>query len=362
MKAKTITLGILRALGIIVAILLFCLFVYKIQSVIVYIAIAAVISLIGRPIVWFLKKRLKIPIKLAVIIVLLMVTAIFIGIIALFVPIIVQQSENLGQIDFDAFKTDLNELNIQVREYLGVEQIDIIQGLRQTSFVRNFDLEVIPNFMNLIFGGLGTALIGVFSIVFISFFLLKDSKLMLNSILVFSNRGDEDRFKRVFEKIKALLSRYFVGLTLQIFVLFVLYSALLMIYEVDNPIAIAFICAFLNIVPYLGPLVAGVLMMLFVISSNLGADFSTIILPKLTYVMAGYGVAQLIDNFINQPLIFGKSVKSHPLEIFLVILIAGLLFNVIGMIVAIPVYTALKVIAKEAFSEYKIVKNLTKDM
>ena len=80
------------------------------------------------------------------------------------------------------------------------------------------------------------------------------------------------------------------------------------------------------------------------------------------YVMAGYGVAQLIDNFINQPLIFGKSVKSHPLEIFLVILIAGLLFNVIGMIVAIPVYTALKVIAKEAFSEYKIVKNLTKDM
>ncbi|PZW42518.1 MULTISPECIES: AI-2E family transporter [Mesonia] len=362
MKAKTITLGILRALGIIVAILLFCLFVYKIQSVIVYIAIAAVISLIGRPIVWFLKKRLKIPIKLAVIIVLLMVTAIFIGIIALFVPIIVQQSENLGQIDFDAFKTDLNELNIQVREYLGVEQIDIIQGLRQTSFVRNFDLEVIPNFMNLIFGGLGTALIGVFSIVFISFFLLKDSKLMLNSILVFSNRGDEDRFKRVFEKIKALLSRYFVGLTLQIFVLFVLYSALLMIYEVDNPIAIAFICAFLNIVPYLGPLVAGVLMMLFVISSNLGADFSTIILPKLMYVMAGYGVAQLIDNFINQPLIFGKSVKSHPLEIFLVILIAGLLFNVIGMIVAIPVYTALKVIAKEAFSEYKIVKNLTKDM
>lgn len=362
MKAKTITLGILRALGIIVAILLFCLFVYKIQSVIVYIAIAAVISLIGRPIVWFLKKRLKIPIKLAVIIVLLMVTAIFIGIIALFVPIIVQQSENLGQIDFDAFKTDLNELNIQVREYLGVEQIDIIQGLRQTSFVRNFDLEVIPNFMNLIFGGLGTALIGVFSIVFISFFLLKDSKLMLNSILVFSNRGDEDRFKRVFEKIKALLSRYFVGLTLQIFVLFVLYSALLMIYEVDNPIAIAFICAFLNIVPYLGPLVAGVLMMLFVISSNLGADFSTIILPKLMYVMAGYSVAQLIDNFINQPLIFGKSVKSHPLEIFLVILIAGLLFNVIGMIVAIPVYTALKVIAKEAFSEYKIVKNLTKDM
>lgn len=362
MRAKTITVGILRALGVIVAILLFCVFIYMIQSVIVYIAIAAVISLVGRPIVRFLKYQLRIPNKLAVIMVLLLVTAIFVGIIALFVPIIVQQSENLGQIDFDAFKNDLNALNIQIKEYLGIKQIDIIQGLQQTSFVRNFDLEVIPNFMNLIFGGLGTALIGIFSIIFISFFLLKDSQLMLNSILVFSNRGDEGRFKRVFEKIKALLSRYFVGLTLQIFVLFVLYSSLLMIYDVDNPIAIAFICAFLNIVPYLGPLVAGVLMMLFVISSNLGADFSTVILPKLAYVMSGYGIAQLIDNFINQPLIFGKSVKSHPLEIFLAILIAGLLFNVIGMIIAIPVYTALKVIAKEAFSEYKIVKNLTKDL
>ena len=135
-----------------------------------------------------------------------------------------------------------------------------------------------------------------------------------------------------------------------------------MVFDVDNPIAIACICAFLNIVPYLGPVVAGVLMMMFVISSNLGADFSSIILPKLLYVLGGYLIAQLIDNFINQPLIFGKSVKSHPLEIFLVILIAGLLFNVIGMIVAIPTYTAIKVIAKEAFSEYKIVKNLTKDL
>ncbi|MDT0294367.1 AI-2E family transporter [Mesonia ostreae] len=362
MRAKTITVGILRALGVIVAILLFCVFIYMIQSVIVYIAIAAVISLVGRPIVRFLKYRLKIPNKLAVIIVLLMVSAIFVGIIALFIPIVVQQSENLGQIDFNAFKNDLNELNIQIKEYLGVQQIDIIQGLQQTSFVQNFDLKVIPNFMNLIFGGLGTALIGIFSIIFISFFLLKDSKLMLNSILVFANRGDEGRFKRVFEKIKALLSRYFVGLVLQIFVLFILYSSLLMIYDVDNPIAIAFICAFLNIVPYLGPLVAGVLMMLFVISSNLGADFSSVILPKLAYVMSGYAIAQLIDNFINQPLIFGKSVKSHPLEIFLAILIAGLLFNIIGMIVAIPLYTALKVIAKEAFSEYKIVRNLTKDL
>jgi len=78
--------------------------------------------------------------------------------------------------------------------------------------------------------------------------------------------------------------------------------------------------------------------------------------------MIGYLIAQLIDNFISQPFIFSSSVKSHPLEIFLIIIIAGLLFGVIGMIVAIPVYTALKVIAKEFVPDWKIVQKLTKNL
>lgn len=185
---------------------------------------------------------------------------------------------------------------------------------------------------------------------------------MLNSILVFANKGEEDKFQRVFDKIKVLLSRYFVGLTLQVTVLFILYMLLLSIFEINNPVAIAFICAILNLVPYLGPIFAGILMALFVLSSNLGADFQVVILPKLIYVMLGYAIAQLIDNFVSQPLIFGASVRSHPLEIFLIILISGLLFGVVGMVVAIPFYTAIKVIAKESLSEYKIVKRLTRDL
>ena len=97
-------------------------------------------------------------------------------------------------------------------------------------------------------------------------------------------------------------------------------------------------------------------------SSNLGASFSEVILPKTTYVMIGFMIGQLVDNFFSQPFIFSKSVKSHPLEIFLVIIIGGLLFGVIGMITAVPSYTALKVIMKEFLSENKIVKELTKNI
>ncbi|WP_026934319.1 AI-2E family transporter [Christiangramia echinicola] len=362
MKAHDFANGILRATGIMIGIVLLLYFLWEIQSVIVYVAVAGVIALIGRPIVIFLRNKLRLPNQLAVITVLVLVLAIFVGIIFVFVPIVIEQSKYLGQIDIEAFKSDLNDLNDQINNYLGVEEINIVDGLARSEFVKNFDIALIPQFLNNVFGILGATLVAVFSIIFISFFFLKDSKLMLNSILVFANRGEEQKFQRVFNKIKVLLSRYFVGLTMQISVLFVLYAILLSVFEINNPIAIAFICAFLNLVPYLGPLIAGILMALFVISSFLGADFSSIILPRLIYVMLGYGICQLIDNFISQPMIFGASVKSHPLEIFLIILISGLMFGITGMVVAVPFYTALKVIAKESLSEYKIVKRLTRDL
>jgi predicted PurR-regulated permease PerM len=359
---KELSYGILRAIAILLGVAFLLYFLYLIQSVLVYIAVAGVISLVGRPVVIFLKNQLKIPNKLAVVIVLLLVLTSFIGLITIFIPIVVEQSKNLGQIDMDAFTRDLNELNAQINNYLGVEEIDIIEGIKQTEFIREFDITTIPRYLNSFFGILGAIIIAIFSVIFISFFFLKDSKLMLNSILVFANQGHEEKFQRVFNKIKVLLSRYFVGLTLQITVLFVLYSILLSIFEIKNPIAIAFICAFLNIIPYLGPIIAGILISLFVISSNLGADFQMVILPQLIYVVAGYGFCQLLDNFIFQPQIFGASVRSHPLEIFLIILIAGLTMGIMGMVVAVPFYTAVKVIAKESLSEYKIVKRLTRDL
>ena len=132
--------------------------------------------------------------------------------------------------------------------------------------------------------------------------------------------------------------------------------------KIDNAVVIAFLCALLNLVPYVGPLVSGFLMLLLSMSSNLGENFSEIILPKTTYVMIGFLIAQLIDNFLSQPIIFSKSVKSHPLEIFLVIIISGILFGIVGMIIAIPAYTAIKVVLKEFLYQYNFVQKLTKGL
>ncbi|MGY8915992.1 MAG: AI-2E family transporter, partial [Flavobacteriales bacterium] len=209
---------------------------------------------------------------------------------------------------------------------------------------------------------LSTVSIGLFSVLFISFFFLKDSKLFQKGILLFIPNDKESGMINSMEKIKNLLSRYFVGLLLQIFILFVIYTVVLLIVGIENAVVIAFLCALFNIIPYLGPIIGGTIMIILTMTSNLGADFSAVILPKTGWVLLGLVIGQLVDNFFSQPFIFSNSVKSHPLEIFLVIIIAGLLFGVVGMIIAVPGYTAIKVILKEFLADNKIVRSLTKNL
>lgn len=360
--SKAIAYGILRALLIIGGVLLLLWFLWKVQSVILYIGIAAVISLIGRPLVIFLKDRLKFPNSLAVIITMFIILAVMVGVTYMIIPIVLEQGDNLRRIDIEEVKGNLEVLNIQISEYFGIDRVNIFERIQGLDYVKNFNMELIPQFVNNIFGTLGNIMIGLFSVVFIAFFLLKDSQLLVEGVLVFSKKGTEDKFLRAFNSIKKLLSRYFIGLVFQVFILFVLYSIILLIVGVQNALIIAFFCALLNLIPYLGPAIGSVLMMGFVISDNLGAEFTETILPKLIIIAIGYAIVQLIDNFVNQPLIFGKSVKSHPLEIFIIIIIAGLLFGVIGLVLAIPTYTAIKVISKEFLSEYKIVQKLTRNL
>ncbi|WP_179338512.1 AI-2E family transporter [Winogradskyella ludwigii] len=362
MNSKTLANGILRALGVVLAIILVLFFLFKIQSVIVYIAVAAVISLIGRPIILFLRKRLKLSNTLAVVVTMVLLLSLLVGLVGLFIPLIVEQGHNLALLNIEQLQINIEDLYDQIITYFQFNNIDVEQSIKDSNLLSKLDFALIPNFLNSFISGLGSFSIGLFSVLFISFFFLKDSKLFEDGIMTFVPNGNEERSSRSITAIKDLLSRYFVGLIFQILILFIIYTIVLLIFDIDNAIVIAFLCALLNLVPYVGPLVSGFLMLLLSMSSNLGESFSDVILPKTTYVMIGFIVAQLVDNFFSQPYIFSKSVKSHPLEIFLVIIISGILFGIVGMIVAIPTYTAIKVILKEFLSDYNIVQKLTKGL
>ncbi|MUH36881.1 AI-2E family transporter [Zobellia amurskyensis] len=366
MNARTISQGILRSVGIILGIVLLLYFLWKIQSVIAYLAIAAVIALIGRPVVLFLRRKLKLPNTLAVIITMALMISVLGGIIALFVPLLTEQGKNLSLLDINQLEQNLNSLHQQIVNFIGTAPNVVDEIIEETDFektiVDSLNVGFIPNFLNSFLDVLSTASIGLFSVLFISFFFLKDSNLFQSGILAFVNENNEGKTVNSIDKINNLLSRYFVGLLLQIFILFVIYTITLLILDIENAIVIAFLCALFNIIPYVGPIIGGVIMVVLTMTSNLGMDFSTVILPKAGYVLIGLLIGQLVDNFFSQPLIFSNSVKSHPLEIFLIIIIAGLLFGVVGMIVAVPGYTAIKVILKEFLSENKLVKSLTKSL
>ncbi len=359
MTAKTLSNGLLRTIAILIGCLLLLWFFIQIQTIIVYIIISAVLALISRPGVQFLTRKLKLNNTLAVVITIVIYSLFTSLIFSAFTPLISKQSENIALLNSNAFKNNIEQLSGEINNFLLLHNIDILEKTKNIDFIPS--LKNIPNILNVILSKVGAFGMGLFSIMFITFFLMLDARIMSRGTFAFIPKQHIIHAARSLDTIKDLLSRYFIGLVIQIGVLFILYSIILTVFSIENAIIIAFLCALFNLIPYIGPLIGGIIMFVLATTSNLSLDFQTEILPNSFYIMGGYLFAQLIDNFVSQPLIFSKSVKSHPLEIFLVILIFGSLFGIIGMVISIPAYTAIKVIASEFFNKYQAVKLLTKD-
>lgn len=359
MTSKIIANGIVRAVLMLAAIFILLLFLYKVQTIIIYLFVALILSMIASPIVLFLKRRLKLPHIMAVILTLLFFLGLLAGFVMMFVPLIITQSENLSLLDTAKLETDVMNLVHQVNDYFGIDSQKMIKEANLTSKL-NFNF--IPLLLNSLLGILSGFGMGLASVMFISFFFLKDRKLFFVGVRKLLPDAHQDKILNSVRKINYLLSRYFIGLILQMTVLFILYLAVLLIFGVENALIIAFITALLNIIPYIGPVIATVLVIVLTLLGNIGPETQGEMLSTTLYVVIGYSAAQFIDNNVSSPLIFSNSVNSHPLEIFIVILISGFVFGVLGMIVAIPLYTVIKVVAKEFFPKNPVVKALTKDL
>ncbi len=360
MNSKIIANGILRALAIVTGILLLLFFLYEIQSVIVYLVIAGILSLIGRPILKLLTEKLKIPRILGVVVVMVIFFLALVGIISMFIPLIKEQGHNISLLNTEELRRRIFNLFHEIDVFFSERNIHLFKGLKNVDFTQN--LASIPSLLNSLMSVVGSFSIGLFSVLFITFFFLKDSDIPPRIFHALTPDDKEAKISKSLKKINELLSRYFIGLIIQISILFAIYSITLLLFDIKSAVVIAFLCALLNLIPYLGPLIGGVLMLLLTMTSSLEYDFQTHILPVTIYVLIGYIIAQLIDNFFSQPFIFSKSVKSHPLEIFLVIIIGGLLFGITGMVFAVPSYTVIKVILKEFLPENQIVKILTQGL
>nr|WP_294923780.1 AI-2E family transporter [uncultured Flavobacterium sp.] len=359
MTSRIISNGILRALTTILVIAAILYFLYEIQTVIVYLCISLILCLIANPLVQFLKNKLKFSNSLAATTAILFFILMIIGFIFLFVPLIISQANNLALLDTNKLQLQFMETERNIEAYFNIQHIDLNQMLKESEITSIFDFSYFTRFINSILGFVADMGMGLVSVFFITFFFVKDQddfKAGVRKILPDSN---EDKIINSIIKINHFLTRYFIGLLLQLTVVFILYLIVLIIFGNKNAFVIAFLCAILNIIPYLGPIIGTILAGLLTMISMIGSDFQTEILPKTIYIIIGFLVVQAIDNNISQPIISSKSVNSHPLEIFLIILISGITFGIVGMIIAIPIFTMVKVILKEFFPDNKIVSVLT---
>jgi predicted PurR-regulated permease PerM len=362
MTSKIIANGILKAIGFLVLIAGSLYFIYEIQTVLIYLIVALILTLIGSPILEFFKTRLKFKNTLATIATLLIFILIISGFVMMFIPLISDQGQNLSLLKTAEIEKNLIQLTNQISVFLESHHIDASRMLKEANITSKLNFYIIPNFLNALLGTISNFGIGLASVLFITFFFLKDKLLFMEGAKKLIPDNHEDKILNSLDKINHLLSRYFIGLLLQLFIVFVLYLIVLFIFGIQNAIIIAFLCAVLNIIPYIGPLIASILAAILTMLNNLGADFQTEVLPVTLYVLLGFWIVQIIDNNVSQPIIFSKSVSSHPLEIFLVILIAGFFSGILGMIIAVPLYTILKVIGKEFFPENNLIQLLTKNI
>jgi predicted PurR-regulated permease PerM len=359
---------IFKYAGYILLLVIIGFLIWRFWFIIVWMLVAAVLSFIGQPFVQFLDslhiKKWEFPHSLSALFSLVILVLLFIGFLSIFVPLILKQADTISKIDVNQLAENLQGplqwIDNKLHEFAVIPVDQTLQDFIVTKAKSLVNLGSVTTLLSNFFNVAGTVFVGLFSVLFIAFFFLKDKNMFEDILLLLVPVKHHRATHEVITVSKSLLKRYFIGVVLEVIGVMSIIAIGLWIFGIDNALLIGFFGGIMNIIPYLGPIIGSVIALTLGVTSTLAFGAYNELLPvmiKLTGVLLG---ANFIDNNILVPLIYSKSVKSHPLEIFLVIIMAGNLGGLLGMLVAVPVYTILRVIAKEFFQQFRLVKKLTK--
>jgi predicted PurR-regulated permease PerM len=361
---------ILKYVGYILLIAIVGFMIWRFWYLMVWVLIAAVLSFVGHPFVQFFDglhiKKWKFPHSLSALLSLVILVLLFLGFLSIFVPLIVKQADTISKIDVNKLAENLQGplqwIDNQLHAFGVIPADQTLQDfiiLKAKSLV---NLGSVTTLVSNFFSVAGTVFIGLFAILFIAFFFLKDENMFEQGLFLLVPVKHHQATHEVITDSKHLLKRYFIGIILEVFGVMTIIALGLWIFGIENALLIGFFGGIMNIIPYLGPIIGSAIALTLGLTATLASGTYPDLLPvllKLSGVLLG---ANFIDNNILVPLIYSKSVKSHPLEIFFVIIMAGNLGGLLGMLVAVPVYTVLRVIAREFFQQFRVVQKLTESM
>lgn len=339
-------------------------------DILVYIIIAAVISLMGQPLVDLLSRlhigKIQMPKWLSALITLVVILGLITGFILTFVPLISKQAAIISRINVDEvvgyFAGVIQEAQELLMSWDVVNPDQTLESIIEKQVSGLISFTSFSNIVSKLLSATGTLFIGLFSVLFLSFFFLRDRHLLKHGILLFTPDRFQAQVTHVLHKTKIMLSRYFIGLMTELITMATIISIGLTLFGIENALLIGFLGGLINVIPYLGPIIGATIGVVLGVSSALSLGLYDQVLLVALKVVGTFAVANLIDNMVLQPLIYSRSVYAHPIEIFLVILMAGSLAGIPGMILAIPSYTVLRIIAKEFLSGFKVIDKLTENI
>lgn len=355
-----------KIIGIVLIVLLLLAAFHWLSSLITYTLIAVLVSMVGRPLVKLLHEKAKMPATLSAVLVLVVFIGLMSFLVWLVFPLLVKQAQQIAELDYTGISTQTSLLGNELLGWLNNKGVEL-SSEEMHAYFSNMLAQIwqqinIQNILSSLAGKISSLAIGLFSVIFLSFFFLRDERMFKKILLVFVPERYTERTENVFKSVEVLLSRYFVGLSLEVICMMTLLSLGLWICGIENALLYGCLGGLFNVIPYLGPVIGAVLTCLFAVFNNFDLGLSIDLMWILVKVLSVFTAANLIDNFVLQPVIYSNSVKAHPLEIFFVILVAGTLGGIVGMILAIPCYTIVRIFAKEFFKDTKLVREWTKRM
>ncbi len=330
---------VIRVVLIATVVVLCALIVSYFARLFVYLVVGVVLAYALRPIA----DRIQ-GLGLGSISSILVTFVLFIGVLSLLVtylvPFVATQVTELSQlVSIEKISGIAATLEERLARLMPVQEGDVINGVTRI-FQTLFQEQGISGIMGSVVDIFANVFYAVIIIPFITFFFLKDGPRIREAVLsIVPNRFFEITLSLV-EKVETSIGRYLQGLLVQCISIATVASVLLYIVGLDYALAVGVFAGLANTIPYFGPLMG------FLAGALVGivqtGDFTLV--PG---VLAAMAITQVADNIFFQPLIFSRVAKAHPLVILFVVLIGAQLGGIIGMLVAIPVTTTLRVMMQQ---------------
>ncbi|MDR2980035.1 MAG: AI-2E family transporter [Bacteroidales bacterium] len=341
------------------AVVAFFLFAYYFPSIVLYVFLAFILALMGKPIAGGISSiqfwKWRIPHGISSFITISFFLAMLVVMGMLFVPMLFKEFANIENINYDKLSgyltTVLDNLQTFLHDNNIMDHEETIVGIVTVEIKNLINIELFSNMLGGLVNTTGNLIMALFTIFFVGFFFIKDNIRFDKLLKVFVSADYGERLTAISNNINTLLSRYCLGSVIRIAIMAVLLYAGFLLFGVKNALFLGFLGGVLNIIPYLGPVIGLVLSYLFGFIDCVSMEQYNLILSIFLKISIVYIIANVIDNVILQPMIFSQSVKIHPVEVFLVTILGGEIAGMSGMILAIPVYTILRIIVIELYNQ-----------